>query len=58
MASREVAVKRYVVRLGAEERERLEGLRRKGEIPARRLTKVQILLNELDPIRGTTGRWI
>ena len=44
MASREVAVKRYVVRLSAEERERLEGLRRKGEIPARRLTKVQILL--------------
>lgn len=44
MASREVAVKRYVVRLSAEERERLEGLRRKGEIPATRLTKVQILL--------------
>jgi hypothetical protein len=40
MASREVAVKRYVVRLSAEERERLEGLRRKGEIPATRLTKV------------------
>jgi hypothetical protein len=44
MASREIAVKRYVVRLSAEERERLEGLRRKGEIPARRLTKVQIVL--------------
>lgn len=44
MASREVAVKRYVVRLSAEERERLEGLRRKGELPARRLMKVQILL--------------
>ena len=44
MGSREVAVKRYVVRLSAEERERLEGLRRKGEIPATRLTKVQILL--------------
>jgi transposase len=44
MASREVAVKRYVVRLSAEERERLEGLRKKGEIPATRLTKVQILL--------------
>ena len=44
MASREVAVKRYAVRLSAEERERLEGLRRKGEIPARRLMKVQILL--------------
>jgi hypothetical protein len=44
MASREVAVKRYVVRLSTEERDRLEGLRRKGEIPATRLTKVQILL--------------
>lgn len=44
MALREVAVKRYVVCLSAEERERLEGLRRKGEVPARRLTKVQILL--------------
>ncbi len=33
-----------MVGLSAEERERLEGLRRKGEIPATRLTKVQILL--------------
>ena len=44
MAAREVAVKRYVVRLSAEERERLEALRTKGKIPARRLTKVLILL--------------
>ena len=44
MAGREVAVKRYVVRLSAEERERLEALRSKGTIPARRLLKVQILL--------------
>ncbi len=44
MAWREVAVKRYVVRLSAEERERLEELRSKGTIPARRLLKVQILL--------------
>ena len=44
MAGREVAVKKYVVRLSAEERERLEDLRRKGTIPARRLLKVQILL--------------
>jgi hypothetical protein len=44
MAGREVAVKRYVVWLSAEERERLEGLRSKGSIPARRLLKVQILL--------------
>jgi hypothetical protein len=44
MAGRKVAVKRYVVRLSAEERERLECLRSKGTIPARRLLKVQILL--------------
>ena len=44
MAGREVAVKKYVVRLSAEERERLEDLRSKGTIPARRLLKVQILL--------------
>ena len=44
MAAREVAVKRYVVRLSAEERGRLEALRTKGKIPARRLTKALILL--------------
>lgn len=44
MAGREVAVKRYVVRLSAEERARLEGLRSKGRIPARRLLKALILL--------------
>jgi len=44
MTVREVAVKRYVVRLSAEERERLEGLRSKGSIPARRLMKALILL--------------
>jgi len=44
MAAREVAVKRYVVRLSVEERDRLEALRTKGRIPARRLTKALILL--------------
>lgn len=44
MAAREVAVKRYVVRLSAEERERLEALRSKGKLPARRLMKALILL--------------
>ena len=37
-------MKRYVVRLSAEERERLEGLIRKGKSPARRLLKARILL--------------
>lgn len=44
MAGRDVAVKRYVVRLSAEERERLEALRSKGKLPARRLMKALILL--------------
>ena len=44
MATREKFVKRYVVRLSAEERERLEGLIRKGKSPARRLLKARILL--------------
>ena len=44
MAGREVLVKRHVVRLSAEERERLQSLKRKGKIPAQRLLKVQILL--------------
>src|ERR1700722_17466567 len=44
MATREKSVKRYVVRLSAEEHERLEGLIRKGKSPARRLLKARVLL--------------
>jgi hypothetical protein len=44
MVARDVAVKRYVVRLSPEERERLEALRSKGSLPARRLMKALILL--------------
>lgn len=44
MAAREVAVKRYVVRLSADERDRLETLIGTGQSPARRLTKARILL--------------
>ena len=44
MATREKSVKIYVVRLSAEERERLEVLIRKGKSPARRLLKARILL--------------
>ena len=44
MAAREKSVKRYVVRLSAEERERLETLIRKGKSPAQRLLKARILL--------------
>lgn len=44
MAGREIAVKRYVVRLSGEERERLEALVGRGKSPARRILKARILL--------------
>ena len=44
MAVKEISVKKYVVRLSGEERERLETLIRKGKSPARRLVKARILL--------------
>src|SRR3954449_380268 len=44
MAAKEISVKKYVVRLSGEERERLETLIRKGKSPARRVLKARILL--------------
>jgi transposase len=44
MAAKEISVKKYVVRLNGEERERLEALMRKGKSPAQRLLKARILL--------------
>src|SRR5258708_5025959 len=44
MAAKEISVKKYVVRLTGEERERLETLIRKGKSPARRVLKAWILL--------------
>ncbi len=44
MAAKEIAVKKYVVRLTDEERERLNGLISKGKHPARQLLKARILL--------------
>src|SRR6266702_7978847 len=44
MASKTTSVKKYVVRLSSEERERLEALLRKGKSPAQRLLKARILL--------------
>jgi homeodomain-containing protein len=44
MATKEIAVKRYVVKLSGEERAQLEALLRKGKSPARRLLKARILL--------------
>ena len=44
MAAKEIAVKKYVVKLSAEERERLEALIRSGKHPARKLNRARILL--------------
>ena len=44
MAAKKIAVKKYVVKLSAEERERLEALIRKGKSPAQRLMKARMLL--------------
>ena len=44
MAGKDIAVKKYVVRLGAEEREQLQALIGKGKSPAKRLLKARILL--------------
>ena len=44
MAAKEIAVKKYVVKLNAAERERLETLIGSGNHPAQRLTKARILL--------------
>ena len=44
MAGKEIAVKKYVVRLDAEERDRLVELIRKGKRSAQLLTKARILL--------------
>ncbi|MFZ1882399.1 MAG: hypothetical protein WAU53_02070 [Rhodoplanes sp.] len=44
MAGKDIAVKKYVVRLGAEEREQLQALIGKGKSPAKRLLQARILL--------------
>ena len=44
MAAKEISVKRYVVRLSADEREQLQALIRRGKSSAKRLLKARILL--------------
>ena len=44
MSTKEISVKKYVVRLSSEEREQLATLLRKGKSPAQRLLKARILL--------------
>ena len=54
MSFKDVAVKKYVVRLNAEEREYLDQLIRKGKSPALRLMKARILL-KADVGKGGEG---
>ena len=54
MSRKEISVKKYVVRLSAEEREQLETLIGKGKSPARRLLKARILL-KADVSEGCAG---
>ncbi|BCH23267.1 transposase [Mesorhizobium sp. L-8-3] len=54
MTAKEIAVKRYVVRLSGAEREQLEGLVRKGKTPARQVLKARILL-KADVSEGGPG---
>src|SRR5260370_29326407 len=54
MTAKEISVKKYVVRLSGEERERLETLIRKGKSPARRGLKARILL-KADVSEGGKG---
>jgi hypothetical protein len=54
MAAKEISVKKYVVRLNGEERDRLETLIRKGKSPAQRLLKARILL-KADVSEGGDG---
>ena len=70
MAAKEIAVEKYVVRLGGDEREQLAALIRKGSSPAHRLLKARILLkvdvseagkgwsyNEIIEALGTSHPW-
>jgi len=54
MAAKEISVKKYVVRLSAEERDELETLIRKGKSPAQRLLKARIML-KADVAEGGDG---
>ncbi len=55
MAAKEIAVKKYVVRLSGDEREQLATLIRKGSNPAQRLLKTRILLKADAPEAGEGG---
>jgi hypothetical protein len=53
VAAKEIAVKKYVVKLSADERERLDSVIHSGKHPAQRLMKARILLkaDRAKPVR-------
>jgi hypothetical protein len=55
VAAREIAVKKYVVKLSAEERERLDSLIQGGRHPAQMLMKARILLKSDAGDAATSG---
>ena len=65
MAAKEIAVKKYIVRLSADERAQLTDLIRKGKRSAQLLTKARILLKadvsegaRVGATAGSLRRWI
>ena len=56
MAGKEIAVKKYVVRLDAEERDRLDELIGKGKRSAQLLTKARIDVSDAAPLRSPGSR--
>ena len=54
MTAKQITVKKYVVNLGDDERERLSALIHMGKHPARRLMKARILL-KAEPRRAAEG---
>ena len=55
MTAKQSAVKKYVVKLSAEERERLGTLMQTGKRPARQLLKARILLRLTRPMPAMPG---
>ena len=58
MAAKEIAVKKYIVKLSEAERSHLQGLINKGKSPAKRLLKARTLLKADAPDRARAGAMV
>jgi hypothetical protein len=56
VAKKEIAVKKYVVKLSAEERDRLEAMVRAGKNLAQILTRARILLKGVRDVHSAASR--